>query len=256
MTDGSSHTPVRGTIVVTGASRGIGAAIALELARRGFLVVCLSRSGDLPGGSVELRQQLYPVACDITVESELAQAFKDASGLPGGLVGLVNSAGQYKAGRSEAFSLPDFEDLFRINAVALFAACRLAYPYLKAAGKGTIVNIGSVFERLGVANNACYCATKAAVGALTRALASEWARDNIAVIDLAPGYVKTGMNESYLERDDVKAYLRRQVPLGRATLPREIAGLTAMLFESDARILTGQTLFADGGHSMAHGNTR
>ena len=97
----------------------------------------------------------------------------------------------------------------RINATSVFVASREVYPHLKQAGGGMIVNIGSFFDKIGVKRNLAYCASKAAVGAITRCLAVEWAADNIRVLDVAPGYIDTDLNAEFREKDSVKAWIKR-----------------------------------------------
>lgn len=247
-----------GIIAVTGGSRGVGAAISEMLLLRGFRVGCLSRSGNSPvgiNGKPALCKNLITLPCDVTVEADLAKCFESLDNEAGGLRALVNNAGIHSAGASASFASSDFEMLLRTNTVAVFAGCREAYPYLKKAG-GVIINIGSVFESLGTSHNACYSASKAAISALTRSLACEWARDGIVVLNVAPGYVATDLNTDYLARDDVRAYFARQAPIGRPTRSEEIGALVASLLATDLTLLTGQTIRADGGHSIAHGNIR
>ncbi len=245
-----------GIVAVTGASRGLGAAIALELAERGFLVGCLSRRGqgpedlEVPAG---LRSRMVHESCDVTDGAGVARALARLSEQPGGLRAVVNNAGVHKLGPSKDFTTEDFEWLLQTNAVGTFTVCREAYPHLLASGGGAIINIGSFFERLGVPGNACYSASKAAVGALTRALATEWARDCIAVINVAPGYIETDLNRDYLNRPDVKAYFERRVPIGRPAQPEEVAGFVASLLSETSMLLTGETIYLDGGHSIDHG---
>lgn len=245
-----------GIVAVTGASRGLGAAIALELAGRGFGVGCLSRRGRGPEDlevPAKLKSRMVHETCDVTDGAGVAGALARLAEQPGGLRAVVNNAGVHKLGPSKDFTTEDFEWLLRTNAAGTFAVCREAYPHLVASGGGTIVNIGSFFERIGAPGNACYSASKAAVGALTRALATEWARDGIAVIDVAPGYIETDLNRDYLKRPEVKAYFARRVPLGRPSRPAEVARFVAGLLSESAMLLTGQTIFLDGGHSIDHG---
>jgi NAD(P)-dependent dehydrogenase (short-subunit alcohol dehydrogenase family) len=131
-------------------------------------------------------------------------------------------------------------------------ACREAYPYLKAHGSGRIVNVGSFFDKLGVSANLAYCASKAAVGAMTRCLAVEWARDGIIVNNVAPGYVETDLNRDFLSREKIKTWLGQRVPLGRAGQPAEIARIVAVLMSEALTFLTGETIYVDGGQGMNH----
>lgn len=232
-----------GTIVVTGGSRGIGAAIAQDLVRRGFGVAALSRSGETAVGK--------GYRCDVTDERSL-QSSISAVAADGPVIGLVNNAGVHRAKPSHELSVKELEETMSLNLTAVMVACREIYPYLKASGRGTIVNIGSFFDKLGVAENVAYCASKAAVGALTRCLAVEWAKDDIRVIDVAPGYVETDLNRDFLRRDKVKAWLGRRVPVGRAGQADEVARFVGAIFAEKIGYLTGETIYLDGGQGMNH----
>lgn len=232
-----------GWIIVTGASRGIGAAIAVDLDRRGARVASLSRSGTAPAG--------FCVACDVGDEAAIAAAFEMLS-KDGPIVGLVNNAGQHRGGRSADFPTADFDALMRLNAGSVFAACRLAYPYLVANGGGTIINIGSFFDKLGVPDNLAYCASKAAVGAITRCLAVEWARDNIRVLDVAPGYIETDLNREWMKSERAQAFIKRRVPLRRPAQPEEVARLVGCLMAEEIAFLSGETIYIDGAQGINH----
>lgn len=233
---------MKGTVIVTGASRGIGAAIAVGLADAGYDVVGLSRSGASAAGR--------GIACDVTDEAALKAAVADAA--REGLVGLVNNAGAHRAAPSATLATAEYEAVMRLDATATMIACREAHPHLKAAGGGTVVNIGSFFERLGVPGNLAYCAAKAAVGAMTRVLASEWAADGIRVLNVAPGYIETDLNRDFLADPKVRAWIGKRVPVGRPGTPEEVARLVVTLFDPGLGFLTGETITMDGGQGMNH----
>jgi NAD(P)-dependent dehydrogenase (short-subunit alcohol dehydrogenase family) len=230
-------------IIVTGASRGIGAAIASDLARRGFAVAALSRSGTTPVGR--------GYTCDVTDESAVTAVIK-AIAAQGPIAGLVNNAGAHVAKPSAELTAHEFEDTMRLNATSVMIGARAVYPHLTAAGGGLIVNIGSFFDKLGVPGSLAYCASKAAVGALTRCLAAEWAPDKIRVLNVAPGYIETDLNRDFLAKDKIKAWLGKRVPLGRAGHADEVARLVGALFAEDFGYLTGETIYLDGGQGMNH----
>lgn len=232
-----------GQIIVTGASRGIGEAIAVELDRRGFAVAGLSRSGVSVVGT--------GYACDMTDERAIADAIAKVAA-EGPLIGLINNAGAHESKRSAELSLADFETTMRLNASAVMVACRESYPHLKAAGDALIVNIGSFFDKLAVIDNLAYCASKAAVGAITRCLAAEWARDGIRVLDVAPGYIETDLNRDFLASEKTQAWLKRRVPAGRAGSPQEVARFVGALYTENIAFLTGETIYIDGGQGANH----
>jgi NAD(P)-dependent dehydrogenase (short-subunit alcohol dehydrogenase family) len=232
-----------GTIIVTGASRGIGAAIARALAAGGWSIAGVSRSGATAAGR--------GYACDVTDEAAIGDAIRRIAA-DNAIVGLVNNAGAHEETASHVIRAADFERLMRLNATAAVVASRETYPHLKAAGGGLIVNIGSFFDKLGVAGNLAYCASKAAVGAITRCLAVEWAQDGIRVLNVAPGYVETDLNKDFMNSDKVQRWLARRVPVGRAGRADEVAAFVASLYATPVGYLTGETIYLDGGHGMNH----
>jgi NAD(P)-dependent dehydrogenase (short-subunit alcohol dehydrogenase family) len=230
-----------GTILVTGASRGIGAAVAVDLARRGFTVAGLARSGESAAGTAW--------RCDVGDEEALCTTIA-AIAAAGPIVGLVNNAGIHRSAPSDTLTVKDFHETIALNATAALVACREVYPHLKAAGGGAIVNIGSFFDKLGVPENVAYCASKAALGAITRCLATEWAKDGIRVLDVAPGYIETDLNRDFLANEKVKAWLQRRVPVRRAGSADEVARLVGSIFAENVMFLTGETVYLDGGQGM------
>jgi NAD(P)-dependent dehydrogenase (short-subunit alcohol dehydrogenase family) len=242
-----------GIIVVTGASRGIGAGIAAALARHGFRIACLSRKGVLPAGlEAAEAERCITAVCDVTERNSLSAAM-DKIAAAGPITGLVNNAGVHLHGPSESFSLDDYQNVMQTNVTAVFMACQEAYPRLKQAGGGLIVNIGSFFDKLGVKRNLAYCASKAAVGAITRCLAVEWADKGIRVVDVAPGYIVTDLNrEAMAAGQPLRAYLDKRIPAGRPGTVDDVADLVAALYVHDLPFLSGETIYVDGAQGIAH----
>jgi NAD(P)-dependent dehydrogenase (short-subunit alcohol dehydrogenase family) len=241
-------------IAVTGASRGIGAAIALELAQRGFKVGCLSRKGagvESAAVPAALARNLLKIACDVNDEASIGKAFAALAAQAGTIDGLVNNAGVHLYGKSAELATARYEEVMDTNARSVFLCSREAYPYLARAG-GTIVNIGSFFDKLGVKQNLAYCASKAAVGAITRCLAVEWASKKIRVLDVAPGYIETELNAEAMQKGALRAYLESRIPGKRPGTAAEVARLVASLFGEDNAFLTGATIYLDGGQGMTH----
>ena len=143
-----------GCIIVTGASRGIGAAIAFELASAGYSVGCLSRSGELPAianMSTDVSNRWYAVKCDVSQSAQLEAAFaevKKRSGLP--LVGLVNNAGIHSEGPVEKIDADEFRHVMDINVLSVLIASQTIYPHLLKNNGGMVINIGSFFDKLGI----------------------------------------------------------------------------------------------------------
>jgi len=240
-------------IAVTGASRGIGAAIALELARRGHRVGCLTRKGqgiERPGIDAALAARMIAVRCDVEDEASVKHAFAQLATQAGRIDGLVNNAGLHLDGKSAELPTATYEKIMNVNARSVFVCAREAYPHLEARG-GTIVNIGSFFDKMGVKRNLAYCASKAAVGAITRCLAVEWAPRKIRVLDVAPGYIATELNAEQM-KGPLAEFLRQRVPVGGPGGADEVARLVATLFDEALPFLTGETIYIDGAQGMAH----
>ena len=244
-----------GTIIVTGASRGIGAAIALLLAEQGYTVACLSRKGELPSVPNASRVALarcVAFSADVTQSDSLRAAFAAVAQLGAPITGLVNNAGVHLEGPSDTFSQSDYDTVFATNATSVFVSCQHIYPHLLAAGGGLIVNIGSFFDKLGVKRNLAYCASKAAVGAITRCLAVEWAAKGIRVMDVAPGYITTDLNRSVMETGPLRAYLDKRIPGREPGTSLDVAKLVKALFTIDSPFLSGETIYIDGAQGIAH----
>lgn len=246
----------RECIVVTGASRGIGAAIALALAEQDRHVACLSRSGAAPacaGVRAEVSERWIAARADVTNPVALAAALRKL--VDGGwrIKGLVNNAGVHIDAPSAEMSLQQWQQVMDTNATSVVTACQAAYPHLVAAGGGMIVNIGSFFDKLGVKRNLAYCASKAAVGAITRVLAVEWAAKGIRVMDVAPGYIVTDLNaDSMAVGGPLRAYLDKRIPGREPGTAADVGALVASLFTPAGGFLSGETIYIDGGQSIAH----
>lgn len=245
----------RECIVVTGASKGIGAAIALSLSGQGHHVVCLSRSGALPettGTTGDVASRLIARQADVTQPEALSRVFRDLAEQGWHISGLVNNAGLHIDAPSAELALEQWHQVMDMNATSVVTACQKVYPHLVAAGGGLIVNIGSFFDKLGVKRNLAYCASKAAVGAITRCLAVEWGNKGIRVMNVAPGYIQTDLNADSIAAGPLMAYLEKRIPRGHPGSAAEVGSLVAMLFAPACTFLTGETIYVDGGQGIAH----
>lgn len=229
-----------GQVIVTGGSRGIGAAIMAHLDGLGFDCISLSRSGDAPVGR--------GMVCDLRDENAIRDVMA-AIGRQGPLVALINNAGLHTDAVSAELSAEAFEESMRINATSPLVACREAYPYLKAS-KGQIINIGSFYDKLGVPRNVAYCAAKAALGAITRCLAVEWAADGISVVNVAPGYIRTDLNRDFMAKENIQAWFRKRIPAGKPGEPEDVAAVVGTLLQANVAFLTGETIYLDGAHGI------
>lgn len=254
MSDGSAGG--KRCVVVTGASRGIGAAIALALAQDGRHVACLSRSGALPAiGSVpaDVGRRWIGLRADVTEAGSMPAALQQLADDGWRIDGLVNNAGMHIDAAAAEMTLDVWHRIMNTNATSVVTACQAAYPHLVAGGGGTIVNIGSFFDKLGVKRNLAYCASKAAVGAITRVLAVEWAGKGIRVIDVAPGYIVTDLNgDAMADGSPLRGYLDKRIPGRRPGAAADVGALVASMFTSAGAFLSGETIYVDGGQGIAH----
>ena len=243
--------PVSRNILITGASTGIGYSAAKAFVRKGYTVFGSVRTqADADRLQTELGVNVVPLLFDVTDADAVRVA--TAAAVDGRrLVGFVNNAGLHTEAVSADLPIADWNAQISANATSVLIGCQSAYPHLREDG-GLIVNIGSFFDKIGVKRNLAYCASKAAVGAISRVLAVEWARDRIAVIDVAPGYIVTNLNRDVMREGPLRAYLEKRIPAGAPGEADDVARLVAGLFAMDLRFLSGETIYLDGGQGIAH----
>jgi NAD(P)-dependent dehydrogenase (short-subunit alcohol dehydrogenase family) len=232
--------PGRG-VFVTGASSGIGAAVAVEWARAGYVVAGASRRGTVPPGE----GKLAPVRLDVNDHAAMATAIDEFATASGGLAGVVHCAGYQEFSPSSDLSMDDLRAVLETNLVSAVRIAQLARPHLAGPG-GFVAFIGSFYADLGVPGSLAYSASKAALASVTRTLAVEWAADGVALVNFAPGYVETGLNEEYLADPENRARLERRIPVGRVGTADEIARLVVAVLTADCQFLTGETITIDG----------
>jgi NAD(P)-dependent dehydrogenase (short-subunit alcohol dehydrogenase family) len=227
--------------VVTGAGRGLGAAIAEELAARGATVVPVDRD-EQPGLLV----------ADISDPDQVDSVFDVVAAEHGRIDVLVNNAGVGAVAPSEELSLDVWSRALAVNLTGTFLCAQAAARHMLPAGRGVIVNVGSVFAATGMPMRAAYAASKHGVVGLTKVLATEWATRGIRVVAVDPAYVRTALDDAdqraggYTTED-----IERRTPMGRYAEPAEIARVVAFLASDDASFITGQTLSVSGGLTMA-----
>jgi 3-oxoacyl-[acyl-carrier protein] reductase len=241
--------------LVTGASRNIGRSIALALARRGYALACYGRDATALEETARLIRALGSQASvfvgDAKSNSSLMDFAQHAVRTHGGIDTVVNNAGVMVEGRPEDLTPEKFADTLQVNLVSQFTLARAAYAPMRARGGGVVINIGSLAGVIAFPGTVAYCASKAGVDGLTRALAYDWAGDNIRVLCVAPGYVRSDISKDALGDERTRSWVLRRIPLGRVAEPTEIGEFVAFLASDAAGFCTGETYYIDGGQRMA-----
>jgi 2-deoxy-D-gluconate 3-dehydrogenase len=241
--------------IVTGGNRGIGKGIAEGLAKAGAAVVIAARN--LPLSQDVVRQiQAFggtasqfvtdigdKAACRRLVEATLSQH--------GALDILVNNAGIIIGGPPEEARLEDWQQVININLTGAFLCCQAAYPAMKRARRGKIINVSSISAIFGSGKGAAYSASKGALVQLTKSLAISWAKDNIQVNAILPGYIKTDLTGA-TEAQHPGMFQEKiaRTPAGRIGDPEDFAGLAVLLASDTSNFITGAAIPVDGGYSI------
>jgi 3-oxoacyl-[acyl-carrier protein] reductase len=233
------------TALVTGASRGIGRAIALRLAAQGAqLVLHFNKNrAFLEKMAASLTQPCTIIQGDLAKVGEIQKMFGELGGRP--LHILVNNAGIWKNTPLDSTSPETLDELVGVNLKSVFWVTQSALPLLQEGAR--VINISSVAARIAVARRSVYGATKAAVEALTRSLALELAPKKILVNAVAPGYVETDMTAEHFADTTVRERALKRHPLGRLGVPEDVADVVAFLCSQDAQFITGQVINVSGG---------
>ena len=234
--------------IVTGASRGIGLAIARELAARGSDVVLISRGGcpeQAEAIAKEFGVKTFTFACDVSNSESVKEAFKQAIDALGGVDCLVNNAGITRDGLVLRMKDEDFDNVIATDLRSTFLCTRAVLRTMMGARKGSIVNIASLNGIRTQAGQANYAAAKAGVIGMTKSNSMEFGSRGITVNAVAPGFIDTDMTAAMSEETRTK--YAAQIPLGRLGQPEDVAKAVAFLASDDAKYITGQVIGVDGG---------
>jgi NAD(P)-dependent dehydrogenase (short-subunit alcohol dehydrogenase family) len=248
---------------VTGASRGIGEAIAIALGSKGIAVAVAARTApDIERVAASIRErgsQALPVICDVTQLDSIAAAVAETQRALGPITILVNNAGA--ADSHKFLGHPDalWHQMIDVNLNSIYYVTKAVVPMMVAANWGRIINIASIASKVGGKYIVAYTASKHGVLGFTRALAVELVGYNITVNAICPGYVDTPMTDravaniaarTKLSEAEARAFLEKHSPQNRLMTPEEVAHVALMLVDDAARGITGQAINVDGGEVM------
>jgi 3-oxoacyl-[acyl-carrier protein] reductase len=239
--------------LVTGASRGIGREIALELARQGANVAVNFAGSEAKANEVvdeikALGQDAFAVKCNVANSEEVSEMVKATVDRFGRLDILVNNAGITRDNLLMRMKEEEWDDVINTNLKGVFLCTKAVTRQMMKQRVGRIINIASVVGVSGNPGQANYVAAKAGVIGLTKTTAKELASRNITVNAIAPGFITTDMTDQLSE--EVKGEMLKQIPLARLGEPKDIAKITAFIASDDASYITGQTLNVNGGMVM------
>lgn len=239
--------------LVTGASRGIGRAIALGLAARGFDVAAndIARQAEplaaLCAEIAAMGRRAVPLHADVSDKTEVAAMVAGAEAAFGRIDAVVNNAGILIASPVETLAEADWDAVMDVNAKGTFLVIQAVLPGMKRRGHGRICNIASIGGKHGAPEQAHYSASKAAVMGFTRVLAQEVGQSGITANCVCPGIILTDMGRVNLEDPAIRGAWQARTAMGRIGDPEDVVGPVAFFCSDDSAFVTGQTLNVDGG---------
>ena len=244
--------------LVTGASSGIGQAIAIRLAQEGVNVAIHYNRGK--DGADQTRRQIEAtdtsaklaiVQADLASEGEITGMFDSVFSEFNGIDFLINNAGFQLGGPSHEIPPEDFKSVIATNLTGAFLCAHHTIRHLRNANKpGVVINVSSVHEIIPKPTYVGYSVSKGGLGNLTRTLALEYAPHGIRVNGLGPGATVTPMNAAWIDDPKKRADVESHIPMGRAGTSEEMAAVTAFLVSDEAAYITGQTIYVDGGLTL------
>jgi NAD(P)-dependent dehydrogenase (short-subunit alcohol dehydrogenase family) len=255
MAEGKSISGVRmlagKTAVITGASKGLGKAMALALAGGGAHIALVARDADkLNGVKAEIEDaggKASVFIADVSQEQSVKQLHAEVTAQLGGIQILINNAGMNIRKNLIDFTLDEWRTVLDTNLTSVFLMCRAFVPHMKGAGYGRIINMSSIMSHVSLPGRSAYSSSKTALLGLIRALAQELASDGITVNGISPGPFGTEMNIPVMQNPEANAQFVASIPLGRWGRVEEVGALALYLCSEDAGFITGTDIIIDGG---------
>ncbi len=250
MTTGPSNGNFNGKrILITGSSSGLGFEVARGLARAGATIILNGRRPERLAAAVQqLKQEnacILSVCFDVTLEDEVQRGIAEA----GVIDVLINNAGIQRRGPLEQFTLAQWNEVLNANLTSCFLVAREVVRSMIERRSGKIINICSLMSDFGRTGTAPYTASKGGLKMLTKAMCAEWARYNIQINGIAPGYFITEMTEKLANDPEFDAWVKKRTPAGRWGDPAELVGVAIFLSSESSSFVNGQILYVDGGMS-------
>lgn len=244
------------TAIITGGNRGLGLGLGLGLARAGADIVVACRDMDKAAEAVAeigaTGRRAMAVACDVASESSVVAAVAEAAQAMGSLDILLNNAGTSCRYLPQDVPEAEWDRVMDINIKGAFLMSKHVHPHMKAAGGGKVINISSMYAIFGGAVDSAYATSKGGMVQFTRVCAIAWARDNIQVNAILPGWFVTELTESYLAQfPEQEAKINARTPAGRWGRPDDLAGTAVFLASHASDFVTGASIAVDGGFSIS-----
>jgi len=238
--------------IVTGGSKGLGRAMAIGLGDAGAQVVVVSRSKNLieeaSNEIIKKGGKAIPVPADVTKVEDIEQMAKTVADKFGKIDILINNAGIAPMNKALNISIEEWDSVIETNLKSVFLMARIVGERMIQQKKGKIINISSVLGKMASNTALHYCASKAGIIQMTKALALEWAGFGINVNCIAPGFFETEMIKEHDETQ--RKFLMFKIPFKRTGKPEEIVGTVIFLASEASDYITGETIFVDGGYSI------